>query len=192
LESVYRTLRTAALIRRALDMKTWERFIYGLNRWLLSSIAAVLTVVQIILCILLPSQAGLHGLRYIGYVIWGIGALFGIMPIFTLRRKGGVAKGESYMRTTVLVDSGIYAVVRHPQGGVAWVLMNLALILIGQTWLIVILGIASIVLVYLDALKADQYAIEKFGDDYKRYMERVPRINFLAGIMRLLQRRRKG
>ena len=44
----------------------------------------------------------------------------GLLPIITFRRKGGVAKGESYIKTTVLVDTGIYAIVRHPQGGTAW------------------------------------------------------------------------
>jgi hypothetical protein len=47
------------------------------------------------------------------------------------------------------------------------------------------------VLNYLIALKADQELIEKFGDDYRRYMQKVPRMNFLLGLIRLL-RRRKG
>lgn len=47
-----------------------------------------------------------------------------------------------------------------------------------------VLGLASLGLVYVDAFKADQYCIEKFGDAYTRYMERVPRVNFLAGLMR--------
>jgi protein-S-isoprenylcysteine O-methyltransferase Ste14 len=177
--------------RRELNMEKWERFIYGLNPWLLSAVAGVLTVLQIILCLFLPNRAGLQVLRYLGYVIWGIGAVFGIIPIFTLRRRGQVPKGKSYVHTAALVDSGIYAIVRHPQGGVAWILLNLGLILIGQTWIIAILGIVSIALVYLDALKADQYEIEKFGDDYRRYMQTVPRINFPLGIIRLLRRTEK-
>jgi protein-S-isoprenylcysteine O-methyltransferase Ste14 len=47
------------------------------------------------------------------------------------------------------------------------------------------------VLNYLIALKADQELTEKFGEDYERYMKKVPRMNFLAGFMRLV-RRRKG
>jgi len=117
--------------------------------------------------------------------------MFGIIPIFALRRRGGVPKGKSYVHTTTIVDSGVYGVVRHPQGGLAWILLNLAVILIGQTWPIAILGIVSVVLVYLDTLKADQYAIQKFGEDYKRYMQIVPRINFLVGITRLARRRRR-
>ena len=44
---------------------------------------------------------------------------------------------------------------------------------------------------YLIALKADQELTEKFGDDYRRYMQKVPRVNFLVGLIRLL-RCRKG
>lgn len=172
-------------------MTQWERFIYGLNPWLLSSVAGVLTVLQIMLCLYLHNRAGVQVLRYVGYVIWGIGTMFGIIPIFALRRRGGVPKGKSYVHTTTLVDSGVYGVVRHPQGGLAWILLNLALILIGQTWPITVLGIVSVVLVYLDTLKADQYAMQKFGDDYKRYMQAVPRINFLVGITRLVRGRRR-
>jgi len=47
------------------------------------------------------------------------------------------------------------------------------------------------VLNYLIALKAGQELIEKFGDDYRRYMQKVPRRNFLLRLIRLL-RRRKG
>jgi protein-S-isoprenylcysteine O-methyltransferase Ste14 len=64
--------------------------------------------------------------------------------------------------------------------------------LIAQHWTSVLLGLASLVLVYLDIFKADQYCIEKFGDEYKRYMERVPRVNFVAGIVRLLRRRNRA
>jgi protein-S-isoprenylcysteine O-methyltransferase Ste14 len=173
-------------------MNEWESLIYRLNPWVLSSVASVLTVMQIILCLFLPNRAGLPVVKYAGYVTWMIGAVFGIIPIFALRRKGGVPKGKAYIHTTALVDTGIYTVVRHPQGGTAWILLNLACILIGQTWLIAVVGVVSMILVYLDALKADRYAIEKFGEEYKRYMQTVPRINFLAGIVRLTRRRRKG
>jgi protein-S-isoprenylcysteine O-methyltransferase Ste14 len=56
----------------------------------------------------------------------------------------------------------------------------------------VVLGLASMVLAYADTFKADQYCIEKFGDAYRDYIERVPRVNFVAGIVRLILRRRRG
>ena len=115
-----------------------------------------------------------------------------MLLIITLRRKGSVAKGQSYMRTTVLVDTGIYAIVRHAQGGTAWLLLNVAAMLIAQHWSSVVLGLASMGLVYADTFKADQYCIEKFGDASRHYMERVPTVNFVAVIIRLLRRRRNA
>jgi protein-S-isoprenylcysteine O-methyltransferase Ste14 len=92
------------------------------------------------------------------------------------------------MQTTVLVDNGIYAIVRHPQSGVAGILLCLAVALIVQHWLVVVLGLVAIGLVYLDTFKLDRTCVEKFGDAYQRYMQRVPRVNFLAGIVRLLRK----
>ena len=133
---------------------------------------------------------GIQGLRYFGWAVLALSAVFGWMPIFAFRKKGGVAKGKSYVHTTVLVDSGIYTVVRHPQF-LAMALINLALMLIAQHWLIVIIGAVSMVLLYLMAIKAEQYLIGKFGDDYKRYMQRVPRMNVFAGLTRLARCRER-
>ncbi len=168
-------------------MKRFLEFLYSLHPFLLSSIASVLTIAQIILAFFF-NQPGSEALEWTGWICLWTSAIFGVLPIITFRRKGGVAKGESYMKTTVLVDTGIYAIVRHPQGGTAWLLINLGVMLIAQHWTSVALGLVSMGLVYADALKTDQSCIEKFGDDYKRYMERVPRVNFVAGIIRLVRR----
>ncbi|MDD2666535.1 MAG: methyltransferase [Methanocellales archaeon] len=108
------------------------------------------------------------------------------MPIFELRRKGGVQKGQSFVKTTVFVDSGIYAIVRHPQflGGI---FLGLALILIAQNWLVTFIGIPVMIIFYLGIVEGDESGIEKFGDVYKSYMQKVPRANFLLGIIRALR-----
>jgi len=168
-------------------MKRFEEFLYSLHPFLLSSIAGVLTVAQIVLAFFLH-QPGSEALEWAGWICLWTSGIFGMLPVITFRRKGGVAEGESYMKTTVLVDTGIYAIVRHPQGGTAWLLINLGVMLIAQHWSSVILGLASLVLVYADTFKTDQYCIEKFGDEYERYMEKVPRVNFVAGIVRLARR----
>ena len=167
-------------------MKNTQSFFNGLNPLLLSSIASILLVAQIILGLFLYNEDGIPVVRHVGWGLWAVGSVFGIIPIFTLRRKGRVPDGESYMRTTVLVDTGIYALVRHPQSGVAGILLSLAVPLIVQHGFVAILGAAGMGLLYLDTFKLDQYCIEKFGDVYKRYMHRVPRVNFLVGFVRLL------
>lgn len=171
-------------------MSGLRQALYKLNPWLLSSIASALTLLQVGLCVFRSNPEGVVVVRYGGYVLWTAAVVFALVPIFTLRRKGGVAKGESYMKTTSLVTTGVYSLVRHPQGGLAWLLMNLAAILIGQTWSVAVLGLISMPLVYLDTLKTDQSCIEKFGDDYEQYMRDVPAVNLPMGIISLLRRRR--
>lgn len=166
-------------------MKQWKMYI-------LSCIWGPLLVAQIILVLIfgIVNEAGLDVVIYIGKVIWWFSVILACVPIFVLKRKGGVPKGKSFVHTTVLVDSGLYSIVRHPQY-TAGILFSLALILISQSWLIAAIGAVVILLLYIDILMADKYEVEKFGDEYKRYMKKVPRTNFILGIIRLL-RRRKG
>jgi len=44
-------------------------------------------------------------------------------------------------------------------------------------------------LFYKDVLREEQMSIVKFGDEYKRYMQKVPRMNPLLGVIRLLKKR---
>jgi protein-S-isoprenylcysteine O-methyltransferase Ste14 len=168
-------------------MKKLE-FVYKLHPYALCCISAPLTVAQIVLMFVLR-RPGSEVLRWIGWILWWTGAIFGWLPILTFLRKGNVPKGKSYIHTTRLVETGIYAIVRHPQMGTAWLLMSLALMLITQHGVSVALGIPAMGLAYLDLLKADQRLVVKFGDAYRRYMERVPRVDFVSGIIRLIVRR---
>ena len=154
----------------------------------------VLTVVmvsQIVLSFLLYNPEGIQTLRMVGWIVLFVSAIFGWLPIFTFREKGKVPKGKSFVHTTVLVDTGIYAVVRHPQF-LAGILLCLSLILIVQHWMITVLGIVGMIIFYQSILDGDKSGIEKFGDDYKNYMQKVPRMNFLVGILRLLRHRNKN
>jgi protein-S-isoprenylcysteine O-methyltransferase Ste14 len=171
-------------------MKDWKSSLHPLPPHLLAWIWSVLLLLQMGLAFFVFREPRLPGLGAIGWAIWAVGTVFAILPIFTLRTRGGVLKGKSYMETTALVDTGIYAIVRHPQSGTAGILFNLALALIGQHWLLVFLAVVGIVLFYTDLFRADEACIEKFGREYACYMKRVPRVNFLAGILRLLARPR--
>jgi protein-S-isoprenylcysteine O-methyltransferase Ste14 len=162
-----------------------------MKRWNFSGAilgASVLIVAQYILAFFVFPLSGMIIFQWIGWGIWLLSLYFGIAPIFIFRKKGGVDKGKSYVETTRLVDTDLYAIVRHPQY-VGGILLSLALILISQQWFVIVLGIVSIVLFYLDMWAADQQGIEKFGDQYRSYMQKVPRANFVLGLIRLLKNR---
>jgi len=152
------------------------------------TLSSILFISQIIVGVYLLSDVlQIEVLAYVGvglYVFSGI--VFGVLPVAEFRKRGGVKRGKSYIHTTKLVDTGIYSIVRHPQY-VTFILWAIAGMLLFQHWIIIILGIPIIPLTYLDLIRADKDSIEKFGDEYKAYMKRVPRANFLLGTIRRLR-----
>ena len=152
-----------------------------------STLSTLLFVSQIIVGIYLLSYISqIKILAYFGVGLYFFsGLIFGMLPTFEFRKKGEVKKGKSYIHTTKLVSTGIYSIVRHPQY-VTFILFALSGMLLFQHWIVILLGIPIIPLMYIDLLRADKQLIEKFGNDYKKYMQKVPRANFVLGIIRLL------
>jgi protein-S-isoprenylcysteine O-methyltransferase Ste14 len=72
------------------------------------------------------------------------------------------------------------------------IFLMLASILISQHWAAVIIGVMVSAWIYADLPKDEKSLIVKFGDDYKSYMQSVPRMNFLVGLIRWLRRGSKG
>ena len=129
-----------------------------------------------------------QALFVLGDVIVGVGILLIILAMASLRRKGNLQGGGDFTATTVVVKRGVYSVVRHPLY-LGWLLTYPAAMLVSQHWLIVILGVIGIVSMDQIARMADEQLIEKFGIDYETYMQEVPRLNILLGIVRKLKRR---
>ena len=154
------------------------------------TLVSILFISQIIIGIyLLPDVSQIEIFAYVGaglYVLSGL--VFGGLPVIEFRKKGRVSEGQSYIHTTKLVDTGIYSIVRHPQY-VTFILWAIAGMLLFQHWIIILMGIPIVPLTYIDLIKADKDAMEKFGDAYKAYMKKVPRANFLLGIIRRCKKR---
>jgi protein-S-isoprenylcysteine O-methyltransferase Ste14 len=131
-------------------------------------------------------------LSIIAWVVSAFGMVLVMAPIIMFPRRGGVHKGKSFVDTTRLVDTGIYAIVRHPQytGGVYAIFITT--LLLYPHWLFGLLGAIGTVVIYMGCKEEDKRLIKKFGDDYKRYMERVPRMNVFAGIIRLIRNKRSS
>lgn len=151
---------------------------------------SVLMFVPIIMVFLFYNYYRLDFCVYAGWTLLGFSIFVILLAGYEFRIKGGAPKGESIVRTTVLVDSGVYAVVRHPQY-LGFMLFVFGLVLMSQHWLSVLSGVFGTPLFYRDVLREEQMSIAKFGDEYKRYMQRVPRMNFLLGMIRLLKRSRR-
>jgi protein-S-isoprenylcysteine O-methyltransferase Ste14 len=120
-------------------------------------------------------------LLYVGWIVWIIGIILVILSYSIVY----------YRKVEVLVDSGVYSVVRHPMY-LGWILaIFIATVFLHQHWLFVIIGIPGIASVYLISIHEETLNIERFGDEYRLYMEKVPRMNLLLGVIRLLRRRGK-
>jgi protein-S-isoprenylcysteine O-methyltransferase Ste14 len=151
-------------------------------------LAVVLTLAavgQIVLAFLLYDKAGNTAIINLGWAVLWVSAIFGWLPIFALKKWGEVPKGKSYLQTTILVDRGVYGIVRHPQY-LAGMLMGIALPMISQHWAVAVLGIVSVTIYYINTYDEEASNIDKFGDQYREYMKRVPRVNLLLGIYRFL------
>jgi protein-S-isoprenylcysteine O-methyltransferase Ste14 len=122
-----------------------------------------------------------------GSVVWAFGMVLVMAPIIMFPRRGGVPRGKSFPNTTQLVDTGIYAVVRHPQytGGVYSIFITTLLWF--PPWLFLVLGVTGTAVIYLSCKEEDQRLIQQFGDDYLAYMKRVPGMNIFLGIWRLVR-----
>jgi protein-S-isoprenylcysteine O-methyltransferase Ste14 len=127
----------------------------------------------------------------IGWVVWAFGMILVMAPIVIFPRRGGVPKGKSFVKTSRLVDTGIYAVIRHPQytGGIYAIFVTT--LLWYPHWLFAVLGVIGAIVTYLGIIEEDKELIEKFGEEYIAYKKRVPGMNFALGLVRLLRRKRK-
>ena len=127
---------------------------------------------------------------YIGWIVLAISLPFFLSPAIYFKTRGKPAEGKGIMDTTVVVESGTYGIVRHPQF-LGAILNICASILISQHWLVVLIGILIVGITPKWIREAEENLVFKFGDDYKRYMKRVPRMNFLLGAIRLLRHKRE-
>ena len=167
--------------------------VFSLGYYLESIILGVSFILKVVFAIIFYNFLGLTVLVYCGFFLVGLSLVIGWLARFEFTKKGGVPVGKSYINTTVLVKSGIYAVVRHAMYTSGTVLF-FALILISQHLLSVVFGAIPIVIFYADAWEEDKSLVVEFGEEYRGYMHKVPRVNIIIGdrsigVLRLLLRR---
>lgn len=156
-----------------------------------ASVLTVAAVAQIVLTALLydPDQAS-ELVTNIGWLVLWSSAAFGVLPILTLRRWGRVPQGQAYVHTTVLVDRGIYGIVRHPQY-LAGILLGIGLSLVAQHWAVAALGAIVALASYADTFDEERNSRQKFGPAYDAYCRQVPRVDPVTGLVRYVRRSRR-
>ena len=169
------------LEKKVLITKNNQKF--SLGTIIFTTIFTIAFLVQIVLMLFIYNELGITFLAYIGWIVWLFSLYFGLITFRTFKKRGDVEKGKSYVYTTKLVKDGPYAIIRHPQylGGI---LFTISITLWTQVWLSLVLSIIIIILTYQWTYSEDKNLIEKFGEDYKRYKENVPRLNPILGIIK--------
>lgn len=164
-----------------MSTKARERIAFGMASALLLIGYAVLWLV---------GQPISRALWYLGWVVLAVAIVVLALPLYVLPRRGKAGRGKGVTDTTVVVESGLYGVIRHPLY-LGWMLAYVALVLFAQHWLEIIVAVVGIASVYVISVQEERGMLARFGDEYARYMRTVPRLNLLAGIVRLLRGHRK-
>jgi protein-S-isoprenylcysteine O-methyltransferase Ste14 len=133
-------------------------------------------------------------IEWLQMVGWGTGAtgiILIALALITLHVRGQPENGQGVAHTRVLVETGIYALVRHPLY-LGWILVYAAVMAIGQYCLTLLFGILGIGCVSLVCKQEDRRLVQRFGPSYEAYRNSVPALNLPAGLVRWIRRRRKA
>lgn len=150
-------------------------------------ISLILFIGQIVLCFIRFNYLEIRLMLYSGFILLLIGLFgFGRMARRCLEKEAG-AEERRWIDSKKVVDTGIFGIVRHPVYlGMMFIVVSL--VLISQHWVSLILGVPSVIYLYYSMVAEERINVEKFGDDYSRYMEKVPRMNFLSGIIKTIRK----
>ena len=121
-------------------------------------------------------------LLYIGYAVIILGIAFVIPSFISLKHKGKPESG--WEQTSVLIDSGVYRIVRHPLY-LGSAIATLGIMLVIQSVPSTILGLVAIFCFWMASKKEDAFNIDKFGDAYQEYMKKVPMWNVFRRIFQI-------
>jgi protein-S-isoprenylcysteine O-methyltransferase Ste14 len=110
--------------------------------------------------------------RWLGVALLAVAA---ILLTWTFRRLGtNITDTVVTRRDHTLVLHGPYRWVRHPFYG-SVTLFLLALSLIAANWFLLLTGAVVVTLLVIRTRREEDHLVRRFGDDYRRYMNRTGR-----------------
>jgi protein-S-isoprenylcysteine O-methyltransferase Ste14 len=125
-----------------------------------------------------------------GVFVLLLAAVFIFPPFYLLAKYGETKDGQTYMQTGIVVDRGLYAIIRHPQY-LGYILLGCGFALLSQHWVTALLAAVGSAFFYLQAVREERYCRAQLGEPYEQYLRRVPRFNIVLGVMRLPRGSRK-
>lgn len=119
-------------------------------------------------------------LKIIGFILF-IPSAYLVWASHEILKHRARPEGGKLDATTVLVDSGIYGIIRQPMT-LGMALWSVALMLVFQSLVSLVLDLACVLCFGVSAAKEGEHNRLKFGEPYQRYMKRVPMWNILSGL----------
>jgi protein-S-isoprenylcysteine O-methyltransferase Ste14 len=153
-----------------------------LNMGLLFFIAGILSILSfpcnplVIFEVIKPLN--IKVLWYMGWIVWATGmTLIGFAYYYIYIRKA-----------KVFIKHGIYKLIRHPLY-MGWILsVFIATIFLYQHWIFIVIGTFGVATLYLISIEEERLNNRQFGNSYKNYMEKVPRMNLVLGFIKILKK----
>ena len=153
-------------------------------------LSGVLFVLQFFLFMFYYDFLGVVIIRWIGWILLILAFLLFTLSKSALKQHGAPEENKSWAFTTVLVQQGIYRVVRHPFS-IGWIIMTIGLALVSQYWLSVLCMIMQLPLLVFGMVSEEEMNIGKFETEYINYQKSVPMANLFKGLVRYRIVRRK-
>ena len=116
-------------------------------------------------------------LNVLGWIAFVLGAILVVLSTLTLVSN----------RETGLIEHGVYGIIRHPMY-VGAILLFLCWACFMPHWITVLIVLVNIPIIYAYMLQGERFNLTKFGEAYQQYMERVPRLDLVTGLVRSLRR----
>ncbi|MGD2253626.1 MAG: isoprenylcysteine carboxylmethyltransferase family protein [Anaerolineales bacterium] len=158
---------------------------------ILMSIEGLAFLAQFLLCFLFFNSLGFTWLLILGGGFFLLSMVLGWRARLAFEARGEAPEGDSWLHTRKVVETNVYGLVRHPMY-LSFLLISLTLVCLSQHWMNALLGVVAMGLIINDMRSEEQSNLARFGDDYRRYVQKVPRMNLVLGWIRSMRRKRNG
>ena len=120
-------------------------------------------------------------------------AFVGFFGFATLARIALLQRNEWRERANkpvidAVIDTGVYGIVRHPTY-VGYMVCSTGLAMVAQHWSALTIGAVIVGVIIHAVFREERENLVRFGESYREYMRRVPRINVFVGAYRRARER---